>query len=220
MTKPRLIAGLIVLLTAVLAACRTPAGGSSSAQDGALFRDDFRTGQTGPWQLEADDLGETAVANSQLLITVNAANTIQYATLQEPEFSNFTLETDVRQLSGSPESSFGVLFRMRSPQEFYRFDITGEGTYMLEKHTADGRWTRFIDDWRASDALNPGLNALNTLKIDARGPIITIYVNDVQLEQVNDSSFASGLIALDAGTFGQPALEVGFDNVVVMPVEE
>lgn len=223
MKRHLLIAWLLALATAVLVACGTlptggPAGGSGPA--GALFYDDFLTGETGPWQLEADEQGATAVANSQLLITVNAANTIQYATLREPEFDDFTLEVDARQLSGSPESSYGVLFRMRSPEEFYRFEVTGEGTFMLEKRTADGRWTRFIDDWRASDAISPGLNTLNRLKIDTRGPLITVYVNNTLLLQANDNAYAGGLIALDAGTFGQPGLEVGFDKVTVLPVED
>lgn len=223
LNRTMLTAWLLALTTAVLVACSNPSIGGRTgggAPAGALFYDDFLTGETGPWHLETDEQGATTVANSQLLITVNAANTIQYATLREPEFDNFTLEIDARQLSGSPESSYGVLFRMRSPEEFYRFEITGDGSYMLERRSADGRWMRFIDDWRASEAINPGLNTLNRLKVEARGPVISVYVNDTLLLQANDNAYASGLIALDAGTFGQPGLEVGFDKVVVMPVAE
>ncbi len=208
----------LALLLAVLTACSRNEI-SAEISDDTLFFDDFLPGQTGEWVLEGDDAGQTSIANSQLLININAPNTLQYAALSEQTFGDFVLLAEAQQISGSPESSYGVLFRMRSPQEFYRFEITGDGSYMLEKHTADGRWTRFIDDWRSSDAILPGPGGLNVLKVEARGSAIEVSVNDVVLETISDSSFAEGAIALDAGTFGQPGLEVGFDKVVVQPTE-
>ncbi len=180
-----------------------------------IFADAFVAGQTGEWLVEGDDAGRTAVLNEQLIITIEEPNLVQYTTLTEPIFADFALEVDATQLAGDLESSYGLLFRMQNPGQFYRFDITGSGLYVMERHNGDGTWTRFLDDWVESAAIKQGLTVTNRLKVVAQGPLLSFYVNDQLLQQVNDGSFAAGQIALDAGTFGRGGLEVAFDNLVV-----
>lgn len=196
-----------------ITACRE-AGGPLAAEN-VLFQDAFVAGQTGSWEVEGDALGRTAVVSEQLVIEIDTPNTLQFTTLAEPTFTDFVLEVEVRQLAGSSESSFGVLFRLQDPSQFYRFDITGSGLYMVERRNADGSWTRFVEDWTANPAINQGLNLVNRLKVVANGPLLSFYVNDILLQQVNDPLYTAGSIALDAGTFGQPGLRVAFDNVLV-----
>lgn len=180
-----------------------------------LFHDGFTAGQTGAWLLEGDERGRTAVLNDALIISIEDPHLLQYAALEEPLFDDFALEVDVTQLSGDPESSYGVLFR-KSGDQFYRFAITGSGLFVMERHNMGGTWTRYFDDWRESPAINQGVGATNRLKIKASGGDLSFYVNGELLQQVNDSSYASGQIALAAGTFGRAGLQVVFDNVAVV----
>lgn len=182
---------------------------------GVLLAEEFAVGRTGNWYTEADDLGMTAVLNERMLIEVNAHNTIQYTTLQEQSFSNFVLEVEATQLAGSLESSFGVLFRMQSPEEFYRFDITGNGHYTIERHNADGSWTRFVEDWPLSAALKQGYNVTNLLRVYAQGPAVAVYANGELLHEFSDAGYQEGSIALAGGTFGQSGLSVSFDNLII-----
>lgn len=179
------------------------------------FKDTFVTGQSGDWQFEQDEAGSTGIVNEQLVITIAAPNTIQYATLAGREFSNFALEVDTWQRSGPPDSSYGILFRMQDGQQFYRFDITGSGLFMVERYDTDGRMTRLVPDWMPTSAINQGLNVANRLKILASDSSLAFYANDVLLVQVNDSTYAGGSIALDAGTFGGGNLQVSFDNLSI-----
>lgn len=184
--------------------------------DNVLYADDFAVGRTGNWYTEADELGLTAVLDEKMVVEVTAANTLQYTMLREVTFSDFILEVEVAQLAGHPESSFGVLFRMQSPTEFYRFDITGDGRYMLERRNADGSWTRFLEDWSPVPVLKSGLNATNRLRVAAAGPQIAVYANNQLLHQVADAGYySSGAIALDAGAFSESGLSVAFDNLVI-----
>lgn len=215
-----LLGWLVLLLLAVgLAACDSepePTAVPLQAEDsGVLLVENFTVGRTGNWLTEADDLGLTAVLNERMLIEVNAANTIQYTTLQERPFGDFVLELEVTQLAGSLESSFGVLFRMQSPQEFFRFDITGNGRYNIERHNANGSWSRFVEDWPISTAIKQGYNVTNLLRVYAEGPVIAVYANGELLHQFEDPSYSEGNIALTGGTFGQSGLSVSFDNLVV-----
>ncbi|MEM7333445.1 MAG: family 16 glycoside hydrolase [Chloroflexota bacterium] len=190
-------------------------------QDGALiatdviFAEQFVPGEMGAWQIEGDSVGRTAVIDEQLIIEVNAPQTIQFSTLTEPQFTNFIIETDARQLLGDPSGSFGILFRMQGPNQFYRFEITGEGNYILERRNADSSWTRYVDDWSNSEAINKGINATNRLRVEAIDRNIAVYANGVLLAQVSDNLYPSGSIALDAGTFISSELKVAFDNVTV-----
>lgn len=201
------------LILPLIVAC----GGNATPGDSsdALFQESFFLEETGRWLLEGDESGRATLVNEQLLIEVDAPQVIQYVTLSEPTFSDFTLEVDVTQLAGDPESSAGVMFRLQSPDEFYRFDITASGLYLAERRNADGSWTRLVPDWSESSAIKQGLLETNRLKVAATGPSISLYVNDELLLQVADDTYSSGNIALEAGTFGRAGLQVAFDNVVV-----
>lgn len=213
---------LSAALLLLLAACgtRAPLSGISretgeSGDATGPVSEEFVPGRTGNWQLEQDELGSSAIVNEQLVLTVVSPNTIQYATLGDRTFGDFVLEVDAWQRSGSPESSYGVLFRTQADGQFYRFDITGNGLYMIERRTADGQWARLIPDWAPTAAINQGLNVANRLKIIASGSELTFYVNEILLTQVSDPTLSDGGIALDAGSFSGDTLQVSFDNLSI-----
>jgi len=219
--RPSLVV-LCVLGLLLLPACggRTllpvDSGGERSTGDQTgSFSDEFIPGRTGNWVLEQDDRGSTAVVNEQLVITVAAPNTIQYSALGDRIFSNFVLEVDAWQRSGPPESSYGVMFRVADDGQFYRFDITGNGLYVIERRAADGTWARLVPDWTPTAAINQGLNVANRLKIIAAGSELAFYANDILLAQVSDTGLSEGQVALDAGSFGGETLQVSFDNLTV-----
>ena len=197
----------------------TACGGREAAgpvADHVLYQDAFLPGETGKWLLEGDEAGQTAVVDGKLVISVQQPNTMQYTSLQEPLFDDFSLEVEAQQVAGSPESSYGVLVRMRGVGQFYRFEITSSGLYMAERHNGDGSWDQYLDDWAESEAINQGLNASNRLKIVADGPSLQFYVNDTLLHEVMDNGVgADTAIGLDAGAFGASGLQVAFDNLVI-----
>jgi hypothetical protein len=205
----------IGLAASLLMACGNGTGTPVSDDEEHLFWDDFSGSQAAPWKLEADDVAATTIQDGRLVITVNQPNTLQYSGLSEPLLDDFVLEVEATQLAGSPESSFGVLFRLQSQGEFYRFDITGDGRYTVERHNLDGSWTRFTDGWTRDDALQSGLNTTNRLRVVAEGFQLSLYANGELLQTFSDSAYPVGTIALDAGTFGKVPLSVAFDNVQI-----
>jgi hypothetical protein len=209
-----LYVGTLLLPALLLTACFGSSRPFGAGRD-VLYADNFTTGETGPWHTEVDELGSTAVVGGRLLISVVAPQTIQFATLREPTFGDFALEVEATLLDGPVEATYGVLFRMQSPTEFYRFAVTGTGLYMIERRNGDGSWSRLSQEWAESTAINQGTNTTNRLQIMASGANFAFYVNDVLLRQVQDTTYAEGNLALDAGSFGQPGVHVAFDNLVV-----
>lgn len=203
-----------LLLAWVLSACGAAQESDLTNAD-VLFHDQFVAGQTGNWVLEGDAAGRASIVSEQLHLQVNTPATLQFATLAEPTFTDFVLEVDARLIAGDLQSSYGVLLRMQDSARFYRFEITGNGLYMVERRNGDGSWTRFVQDWAETTAVNQGFSVVNRLRVEAVGATMRFYVNGTLLHLVTDAQYAAGTIALDAGTFGQPGLEVAFDNVVV-----
>ncbi|MFO7539253.1 MAG: family 16 glycoside hydrolase [Chloroflexota bacterium] len=203
--------GPLLLLLCWLPACSY----FGSSDSDLLFQEQFAPTQITNWLLEGDAQGRTLIMNEQLVIQVDATNTMQYATLSEPTFSDFVLEVEARLLSGPEESSYGVLFRQDEEGRFYRFQITGTGLYILERRNEDGSWTRLTEGWTASEAIKQGENVVNRLRVEAVGSWLAVYANDELLREVNDTAYVSGTIALDAGTFGRPGVQVAFDNITV-----
>ncbi len=185
----------------------------------ALFHDEFVPGHTGNWLLESDDAGATSIIPEQMLIEINTPNLVQYTALKEPSFTDFTLQVTGRLISGSPVSSYGIHFRKQGPGQFYRFAITGDGMYILERHDPDGARLVLSGDWRESPAINQGLETNNLLQVTAVGPSISVFANDVLLGQFTDEAYAEGTVALEAGTFNDAASQVAFDNLIVIPPE-
>lgn len=217
--KQLLYSFLVVFLAGCNARSILPSGSASTPvaqhDPSTGYHDSFVPGQTGNWLFEQDESASTVIANEQLAITITAPNTIQYVTLEDYTFTDFVLEVDAWQRSGPVESSYGILFRKLDGNQFYRFDITGNGLYIVERHDADGRWTRLVPDWTSTAAINQGLNVANRLKVIAAGESLTFYVNEILLTQVIDSAYGGGEIALDAGSFGGGDLQVTFDNLVI-----
>lgn len=212
----------LLIVFVLLAACGgrplLPSAGDSvsSESNNGTYQDAFVPGETGNWVFESDEFGSTAIVNEQLVVTVAAPNTIQYAALDDEVFGDFALEVDAWQRSGPVESSYGILFRMADGMQFYRFDVTGNGLFMVERHNSDGTWVRLLPDWTPAAALTQGLNVANRLKVIAAGSTLTFFANDVLLTQITDNTFTTGGIALDAGTFGGGNLQVSFDNLNIM----
>ena len=209
----RLVALFMAILGVVACADATGVPGASGAD--VIFSDGFVPGQMGNWIIEGDNAGQTAVINERLVIQLSDNNIMQFSTLPDQTFDNFILEVDAQLLEGDLGSSYGVLFRMQDTTRFYRFEITGDGLYMVERRDGESGWTRFVDRWTESPAINQGLGSVNHLRVEALGQTISLYVNDQLVHQLTDTAYTSGTIALDAGTFVQPSAEVAFDNVVV-----
>ena len=206
--------GFLLLLLA-LAGCNLLQDGPVPGRGSILFQEQFTAGQTGDWFTEVDAQGQSLITENRLIIRVDAPQTGQYATLQDPILENFDLEVDATVLDGSLSGTYGILFRMQSSSEFYRFVITGNGQFVVEKRLASGEWQRLTNDWQDSGLINLGYNVTNRLRVVADGPNLYFYINEGLVAQTSDASYGRGLIALDAGTFNQPGLRVAFDNLVI-----
>lgn len=183
-----------------------------------LVSDDFTQFDPQKWWVEEDSFGRTFVANGQLFVEINQPNTIQYATLRNLERADFSVQVDATLVSGG-RSSQAILFRKQPTGAFYRFAISDNGTWSVDRLDAANTWVNLTPTgrWEKADVINRGLGQTNRLRVSAQGTIVVFEINDtvVLRNEQFDTAFLTGKISLSAGSFSQPGTRVAFDNFVV-----
>jgi hypothetical protein len=193
-----------------ISAGKTPAALAATPELVLAYQDDFSDPRSG-WDDAFDKYTMKQYGNQKYYIVVQTSNLVAWG-LANRDISDFVLEADAAQEEGPDNNGYGLLFRWQDRQNFYRFDISGDGFYLLSKFVK-GEWVTLVD-WSESPYINKGKTA-NRLKVVAFGPSISIYANDQLLATVNDNTFAHGNFGVFAGTFSEPNLWVSFDNIRV-----
>lgn len=127
-------------------------------------------------------------------------------------FGDFTLGVEATQESGPDDGDYGVIIRQVDDNNYYRFRITGDGSYGFDK-LQNGNWIELVP-MNKSDAIHAG-KAMNLIKVDCNGDRFTFSVNGVKLGEVTDNSFAYGGIGLEVGTHSAGNVHISFDNMKV-----
>lgn len=95
---------------------------------------------------------------------------------------DFSVQTEIisGDFSGTNENAFGVVFRRTDARNYYVFLISGDGYYRIKRITNGVE--KDLNVWNASDVINQGIGAINTLRISAIGDQLAFFVNDTQLD--------------------------------------
>lgn len=202
---------LFIAAALLLAACDSPALTPSRSPD--LFRDDFSQ-DIGLWETFDEPNATTQIADGRLAIAISAADTVAFS-LAAINLTDFDLTVATSLTGGGFANGYGVIFRYIDNNNFYRFDISGDGLWGVSRRQ-DDRWISIVE-LEPSQAINTG-PALNTLRIVARGDDFVFNANGTELGQVTDSNLPVGRIGLFASTFDDPNTQVSFDNLnIVQP---
>ena len=175
-----------------------------------LYSDDFSDPESG-WDIREADDASTVYQNGAYHITVNDIDWVAWGN-PYAYFTDFVLEVEATQVSGTDDNDVGVLLRYVDVDNFYRFEISGDGYYSFDL-MEDDEWTTLID-WTDTPAIRQG-NSTNTITVVCDGDLFTFYVNGEYLDECRDGTFAEGDIGLLAGTIEEAPVHIAFDNVRV-----
>lgn len=171
------------------------------------FEDDFSNSDSG-WD---DAFGKTFTkqyGNNRYHIEITTNNLVVWG-LANRKAADFEAEVEVAQESAEPGISYGLIFRYIDHDNYYRFDISNDGFFLLTKFQ-NGDWNTLVD-WTHSPAINPGHN--NVLKVIANGPEIAIFANGQELARATDDTFQDGNFGFFASTFDSDHAWISFDNL-------
>ena len=204
---------LFILLILPSFACRTLLPSEGEEQPGQiLFQDEFSDPSSG-WNRVSAETGETDYADGVYRIYVNQPNLDIWAK-PNLSFSDVRVEVDTFKVGGDRDNRFGVICRAAGPDRFYTFIISSDGYFGIGKIKGEDYQLIGMDALQRSDAIMQG-SAINHIRADCIGDTLTLYVNQVQLAQAQDSEFLSGDVGLIAGTYDSTGTDIRFDNFVV-----
>jgi hypothetical protein len=201
---------LLGVLLFALSACDS-ASATPTLVSATNFQDDFSK-NTGFWQTFTEPTTSAKISEGTLNMSVTAPFTVgvSVAALNMSDF-DFTVTTT--QVGMGSANGYGMVFRYVDTQNFYRFDIGGDGKWAMTRRIPND-W-KHITDLKSSPAIKSGNNAVNTLRVVARGNTFEFYANGVLLDTVTDNTLPLGRIGLFASTFDDAKADVKFDNVKV-----
>ncbi|MFN8459967.1 MAG: FHA domain-containing protein, partial [Anaerolineae bacterium] len=180
-----------------------------------IYEDDFDDSASG-WDDAFDSYTTKQYGNNRYQIEVTTSNLVAWG-LANRDVADFEVEVEAKFEDGGQSNGYGLLFRFQDRENFYRFDISGDGYYLLSKFVK-GEWTT-LEDWTASPAIKTG-NSANILKVAAFGSDITVWANGQQLASFSDDSLSHGNFGFFAGTFSDPHIWASFDNLKLWTPKE
>jgi hypothetical protein len=204
-------------ITVTLRMAIQPPPPPSPTTTGVIFEDDFSDSYSG-WAIVENEKGEWAYENGEYSLFVTSPDTmISSWNVPLGQLSDFSVEVDVKKLSGGVYSTGGIIFRVSEEQggnSFYYFGIrnTGSGTYFVAKNL-HGSWA-IIRDWTESSyimiySLTKRDN--NRLKVACKGPQIEVYANGYKLDTIYDASLTRGYCGIAAESYTAPGAGLSHD---------
>jgi hypothetical protein len=186
-----------------------------TAEDfGLLFYDDFSDPKSG-WTLVAANENYKCgyqPAEQWYSIDIFVPNWRAAAWLSKTSFDDFALEARAGCVVAETPGEYGLLFRMQDGDNYYCFSLTNEGYWQLRKLVSDA-WQVILAP-AYSDVIYTG-DYWNYLGVECLGSSITLYINDVEVGRVSDSTFSSGWIGLMGRSFDVGGIQTVYDDVYV-----
>jgi len=172
------------------------------------YEEDFSDSTSG-WDDAFGQFYTKQYGNSQYHIEITTENLVVWG-LANRNATDFEMEVEAT--SQNPESgiTYGIIFRYQDSNNYYRFDVSDDGFFLLTKFE-NGEWHTLVD-WTASPAINKGQNT-NVLKVAAEGTEISLFANGQELTRVSDATFSDGNFGFFTSTFNGAHSWVSFDNL-------
>ena len=204
---------LIVLSLACSTTFATPAPQDLTVPSGSvLFQDDFASPVTG-WDRLMTAEGTMDYDGGGYRLLINSQNTNFWSTPHK-NFADVRMEVDSGKLGGPDENRIGLICRFTG-SDYYFFLITSDGFYGVGIYAGGQAVLLGQSEMQSNGNIKTGM-AVNHLRADCAGDILTFYVNGFQVASVQNGTLKSGDVGLLAGTFSALGVDVIFDNFVVL----
>ena len=199
----------------------TPAGtGSTASSSTVLYQDDFTDPTSGwPDELVFQDYYVGYHEPDFYHVEVHTPNDSAIVTVPDRTFNDFEVETHllVALSNTAPNGDFryGLAFR-REGNLYYAFTISPRTKTWYVLKSSPGSLQVMIQGHE--DSIQ-GLQAEDTLRVNAQGSLLTFYVNDKLVGQIDDPDYASGEVGFYVETFDSPKVHVHYDDLIIRQPE-
>jgi hypothetical protein len=179
-----------------------------------LFTDDFTDPEA--WQLSQTTTGSIAFGINELTIAIGETNATLTSFLEAPTFTDFYLEITAAPSLCRNLDEYGVLFRVASVSDFYRFSLSCNGQVHVDRLI--GGDASSPQPWMMSGAVPPGAPSSSRIGIAANGSTMDFFVNGQYQFSIKDPLLTSGGLGVFARSTNKMAVTVNFSDLVVYQI--
>ncbi len=181
-----------------------------------IFEDDFSS--AGAWQLSQTANGTVALGVNELTIALVEPRAYLSSIRNEPAFSNFYVEITASPNLCAGLDEYGLLFRVRSLGDFYRFSLSCDGQVRLDRLV--GGTGGSPQPWLVSASVPRGSPSSSRLGVWAQGEDLRFFVNDEFQFAVSDRYHPGGQIGVFVRSGGENAVTVSFSDLKVYQIDQ
>ena len=122
--------------------------------------------------------------------------------------SNGSIQTTAIVFQDQPQAFYGVIFRYQDEGNFYYFEISSNGNYLI------GRWLNGVHSFLKQGTNNLAIKSTGENFIFASFVLdeLSVSVNSVLIDTVYDNNINEGFVGLSASTGEFGGFEVSFDQ--------
>lgn len=181
-----------------------------------VLEDDFSTAAA--WSLAKSEEGSVALSKNELTIAIPPIQSKVYifSLRREPTLGDFYAEITASPSLCRGSDEYGLLLRVASTQDYYRFSLSCSGEARLDR-VSKGQASS-PQPWTISGAIPPGAPSVSRLAVWAVGNEMRFFVNDEYLFTVSDPLLPSGSLGIFARSTSNEAVTVNFSDLVVREV--
>jgi hypothetical protein len=181
-----------------------------------ILSDDFS--DPNYWTLGHTSSGNIALGVNELTIAIAESEAYDYSIRQEPILGDFYLEITTSPTLCRGEDQYGVLIRMSSPGDFYRFALSCDGRMRLDRIVQGTASSP--QPWTTNSAVPPGAPITSRLGVWVLGDEMRFFVNDQYQFTVNDPLLTAGNLGVFARSAGETAVTVNFSDLVIHQINQ
>ena len=179
-----------------------------------LLVDDFSSPDS--WLLGKTSSGSAALGKNELTIAISEPGAYEYSVRQTPVLGDFYAEITASPTLCRGQDEYGLLIRMASSGDFYRYSLSCNGMVRLDR--VIGGTASSPQPWTLSGSVPPGAPSSSRLAVWAVGREMRFFVNDLYQFTVSDPLLPGGNLGVFARSGGEMDVTVSFTDLIVRDI--
>ena len=179
-----------------------------------VFQDPLKSGY---WVTERNENYQMQYSHGGYSISSELKNDIAYS-VRNDVYSNVRVKVDSERIAGPGDGYYGIICNFQNSGNYHFLGVGVDGWYGIG--IKQGSQMRYIEEGiDHSGAIKKG-NSLNTLQADCTQGKLTLWVNDISIASVNDSTFTTGMVGVGVGNRVLTGMHMVFTNFEVFSIEQ
>lgn len=162
-------------------------GYANGQKDRLIFEDQFDNNKQN-WIIQESPSHSSNVENGHYVITNEEEKGFEALThkAEIDASESFSIETKIKQVKGTVNFGYGLIFGMRDTENFYVFEVTSNSYFSIYYYSKGEK--RKLVEWTKTDALST-MGTYNDLRLAHESGMFNFYINNQRIASLRPRKF-------------------------------